>query len=172
MDYKLLDLINLLRCELKGDVSHERISGLAPFFQAKEDSVTFASDEKFLKKLNETKAKAIIVPTGIELPEIGKIYLRVSENPRILMPKLMAFFKREIKPVQKMIEDSAKIGTGCEIGQNVYIGHDTFIGNNVKIMPNVSICQGVEIGDNSLIYPGVVIREFCKIGREAIIQPG
>lgn len=72
MNYKLADLITLLGCEVKGDLSLENISGLAPFFQAQEDSLTFASDEKFLKNLQGTKAKVIIVP-DIPLPEdIGK----------------------------------------------------------------------------------------------------
>ena len=47
MNYKLVDLIALLGCEVKGDLSLENISGLAPFFQAQEDSLTFASDENF-----------------------------------------------------------------------------------------------------------------------------
>ncbi len=172
MDYKLIDLINLLGCEVEGEMNQKVISGLSPFFQAKEENVTFASDEKFLKKLNETKAKYIIVPAGIDLPEIGKVYLKVKENPRTLMPKLLNFFKRETKQPIKMIEDSAKIGENSQISPNVYIGHDVVIGKNVKIMPNVTICEGVTIGDDSIIYSNVTIREFCVIGKSVILQPG
>lgn len=100
MKYSIKDLVNLLGCEIKGDLSLEYVSGLAPFFQAQEENVTFASDEKFLKKLNETKAKVILVP-DIPLPNIGKMYLMVKENPRTLMPKLLNFFKRETKPFEK-----------------------------------------------------------------------
>ncbi|SJZ34964.1 UDP-3-O-[3-hydroxymyristoyl] glucosamine N-acyltransferase [Cetobacterium ceti] len=170
MSYKISDLANLLGCEIKGDLSLE-VSGLAPFFQAQEDSLTFASDEKFLKKLNETKAIAVIVP-DISLPEIGKTYLVVKENPRLLMPKLLGFFKRETKKMEKMIEDSATIGENCEIAPNVYIGHDVKIGNNVKIYPNVTISEGVEIGEGTVIYSNVTIREFVKIGRNCVFQPG
>lgn len=172
MNYKLIDLINLLNCEIKGDLSTEYISGLAPFFNSQENSITFAADEKFLKKINETKAKYIIVPAGIELPDIGKTYLKVTENPRVLMPKLLNFFKKEIKPMVKMKEDSALIGENCMIGPNVYIGHDVKIGNNVTIMPNSVICQGVIIGDDCVINPNVTIREFSTLGKGCIIQPG
>ena len=48
MKYSINELVNLLKCEIKGDLSLEYVSGLAPFFQAQEDSITFASDEKFL----------------------------------------------------------------------------------------------------------------------------
>lgn len=171
MRYSIKTLVELLNCEVKGALSLEYVSGLAPFFQAKESEITFAGDEKFLKRLEETKAKIVIVP-DIPLPEIGKTYLVVKENPRVLMPKLLNFFKKEIKNIEKMIEDSANIGEGCKIAPNVYIGHDTKIGKNVTIYPNSTICQGVEIGDNTIIYPNVTVREFCKIGKECIIQPG
>ncbi|MGL6064670.1 MAG: UDP-3-O-(3-hydroxymyristoyl)glucosamine N-acyltransferase [Fusobacteriaceae bacterium] len=172
MEYKLIELITLLDCETKGDLSQETISGLAPFFQAQEESLTFASDEKFLKRLNETKAKAVIVPWGMELPENGKIYILVKENPRTLMPKILNFFKKPLKKMEKMIEDSCVIGEKCEIGPNVYLGHDTLIGNRVKIMPGAVICQGVKIGDDCIINPNVTIREFCTLGKGCIIQPG
>ncbi|MEG1582357.1 MAG: UDP-3-O-(3-hydroxymyristoyl)glucosamine N-acyltransferase [Cetobacterium sp.] len=171
MTYNINELASLLGCEIKGDTSLE-ISGLAPFFQAQEGSLTFASDEKFLKKLNETKASAVLVPMGIDLPENGKTYLLVTENPRTLMPKLLGFFKKKLKKMENMIEKSSIIGEGTEIPLNSYIGHDVVIGKNVKIYPNVTICEGVEIGDDTVIYPNVTIREFSKIGRGCVLQPG
>lgn len=171
MTYKIDKLISLLECEVKGDAK-VNITGLSPFFQAQEGDVTFASDEKFLKKLNETKASVVIVPAGIELPENGKTYLLVTSNPRVLMPKLLNFFKRKTKRMEKMIEDSAVIAEETTVAMNSYIGHDVKLGKNVTIYPNVTICEGVEIGDNTTVYPNVTIREFCKIGKECVIQPG
>ena len=171
MRYNINELVNLLGCEIKGDLSLESVSGLAPFFQAQEENITFASDEKFLKRLNETKAKVVLVP-DIPLPNLGKMYLVVKENPRTLMPKLLNFFKRETKPFEKMIEDSSKIGNGVKLAPNVYIGHDTIIGDNVTIYPNVTIGEGVVIGEGTVIYSNVTVREFCKIGKNCVIQPG
>lgn len=171
MTYKINELANLLACEIKGDNSLE-VSGLSPFFQAQENSLTFASDEKFLKKLDETKAKVVLVPNGIELPDNGKTYLLVNENPRLLMPKLLGYFKRETKEMEKMIEDSAVFGEGTKIPLNTYVGHNVKIGKNVKIYPNVTICEGVTIGDNTVIYSNVTIREFCTIGEGCVFQPG
>lgn len=171
MTYKIDELITLLECEVKGDAK-VNITGLSPFFQAEEGEVTFASDEKFLKKLDETKASVVIVPFGMVLPENGKTYLLVKDNPRVLMPKLLAFFKRKLKKMEKLVEESAIIDEGTTVGINAYIGHDVKLGKNVMIYPNVTICEGVEIGDNTVIYPNVTIREFCKIGKECVIQPG
>ncbi len=106
------------------------------------------------------------------MPENGKTYLLVTSNPRVLMPKLLNFFKRKTKRMEKMIEDSAVIGEETTVAINSYIGHDVKLGKNVTIYPNVTICEGVEIGDNTTVYPNVTIREFCKIGKECVIQPG
>ncbi len=170
MDYKIIDVATLLNCEIKGD-KELLIKGISPFFQASEEELTFASDEKFLKKIDETKAKVVLVP-NIELPNNGKTYLVTSKSPRELMPLLLKFFKKEIKKMEKPIEDSAIIGDNVEIGPNVYIGHDVVIGKNTIIYPNTTICQGSIIGENCLIYSGVQIREYTDIGNRAIIQPG
>ncbi|ADO82398.1 UDP-3-O-(3-hydroxymyristoyl)glucosamine N-acyltransferase [Ilyobacter polytropus] len=170
MKYKLQDVAALLGGEIKGDKSLE-ISGLSPFFQARETELTFAADEKFLRKISETKAGAVIVPPIPGLPG-DKTYIVVNGNPRELMPKLLSFFKRKTKPMVKMIEDTAKIGKNVSIAPNVYLGHDVEIGDNVAISPNTTICQGVKIGEGSVIYSNVTIREFSELGKKCIIQPG
>ena len=168
--YKIQEIANLLNGEIKGDNGLE-IKGLSPFFQAKEEDLTFAADEKFLHRLNETKAKVIIVP-DILLPELGKTYIKTKIEPRKLMPKLLAYFKKPIKKIEKPIEDSAIIGENVNIAPFVYIGHDVKIGNNVTIYPHVTINQGVTIGDDTTIYSNVTVREFCEIGKRNILQPG
>ena len=171
MSYKIDDIVTLLNAEYRGE-KIEEISKLSSFFHADEKSLTFAADEKFIKNLEKTEAKVIIVP-DIDLPlNIGKSYVIVRENPRIIMPKLLNFFKRPLKTFEKMIEDSAKIGKNCNIAQNVYIGHDVEIGNNVTIYPNSTICEGTKIGSNTIIYSNVSIREFVEIGENCVIQPG
>lgn len=171
MSYSVKDLATLLNGKLKGE-GVERVSGLAPFFHAKESDLSFAADEKFLTKLGECKAKVIIVP-NIPLPmDLGKTYIVVEESPRVLMPKLLAFFKRRLKPMKKMIEDSAQIGKNVQMAPNVYIGHDAIIEDDVILYPNVSIGEGVKIGRGTIVYSNVSIREFVEIGKECVIQPG
>lgn len=169
--YSIGKLAKILEGKIEGEIKEVR--GLAPFDLAKEDEMTFAADEKYLKKLGETKAKAILIPDiqGLPLPE-GKTYLKVNKPPRELMPLLLNFFKRNTKPQIKSIEESAKISESAEIGPNCYIGHNTEIGEGSKLYSNAAVMEGVKIGKNVIIYPGVTIREFCTIGDNVIIQPG
>lgn len=50
----------------------------------------------------------------------------------------------------------AIIGTGCNIGQNVFVDNNVTIGNNVKIQNNVSVYNGVVIEDDAFVGPSVV----------------
>lgn len=167
--FKLDELVELLGGDYNGET--KEISGLAPFEFAKETEITFAADEKFLKRIAETKAKVVIVPPVKGLPS-DKEYIYVNKSPRELMPLILKFFKRETKAIINSIEQSSLIGENSKIGPNVYIGHDVKIGKNANIYPNVTILEGVIIGDNVTIYPGVTIREFCTIGNNVILQPG
>lgn len=50
----------------------------------------------------------------------------------------------------------AKIGKGCNLGQNVLISDDVVLGNNVKIQNNVSVYTGVVIEDDVFLGPSMV----------------
>ena len=50
----------------------------------------------------------------------------------------------------------AKIGRGCNLGQNVVVSPDVVIGNNVKIQNNVSVYTGVILEDDVFCGPSMV----------------
>ena len=168
--YNLEKLSSLLGGEIKGDKA-QKIMGLSPFFQAKKGDLTFAAENKFLTKLDETKATVLVVPK-LETYESNKTYIVVEKNLRELMPILLNFFKKEILFSIKSIEDTASIGKGVRLAPNIYIGHGAKIEDNVTLYPNVYIGQDAVIGEGSIIYPNAVVREFCVLGKNCILQPG
>lgn len=169
--YNIKDIAKLINGDIKGNDSLSFLR-LSPFFQANEKEITFAADEKMLKKIEECNAGAIIVPFYEGLPE-NKNYIVVKSNPRELMPILLNYFKPKLKPFEKPVEDTAVIDETATVSKiNTYIGHNVKIGKNTIVYPNVSIFEGTEIGDNCIIYSNVTIREFTKIGNGSIIQPG
>jgi len=54
------------------------------------------------------------------------------------------------------IMTGAKLGAGCNLGQNVVISPGVTIGNNVKIQNNVSVYTGVELEDDVFCGPSMV----------------
>ncbi|MCU1220583.1 MAG: oxidoreductase family/hexapeptide repeat-containing acetyltransferase [Candidatus Angelobacter sp.] len=54
------------------------------------------------------------------------------------------------------IMQGAKVGGGCNFGQNVVISPGVIVGNNVKIQNNVSVYTGVELEDDVFCGPSMV----------------
>ncbi len=50
----------------------------------------------------------------------------------------------------------AKIGEGCNLGQNVFVANHVVLGNNVKVQNNVSIYEGVFCEDDVFLGPSMV----------------
>ena len=50
----------------------------------------------------------------------------------------------------------AKIGEGCNLGQNVFVANNVVLGDNVKVQNNVSIYEGVICEDDVFLGPSMV----------------
>lgn len=50
----------------------------------------------------------------------------------------------------------ARIGSGCSLGQNVFVANGASLGNNVKVQNNVSIYERVHLGDDVFCGPSMV----------------
>ena len=49
-----------------------------------------------------------------------------------------------------------RIGTGCNLGQNVYVDRDVTIGNGCKVQNNVAVYKGVTLEDGVFCGPSMV----------------
>ena len=54
------------------------------------------------------------------------------------------------------IMPTARIGRGCNLGQNVFVDNNAIIGNGVKIQNNVSVYNGVILEDYVFCGPSMV----------------
>lgn len=54
------------------------------------------------------------------------------------------------------ISTGAKLGTKCNLGQNIFIAGGVELGNNVKVQNNVSIYAGVTCEDDVFLGPSMV----------------
>ena len=50
----------------------------------------------------------------------------------------------------------ARVGSGCSLGQNVFVANKVVIGNNVKVQNNVSIYDDVTLEDDVFCGPSMV----------------
>lgn len=56
-----------------------------------------------------------------------------------------------------VIKENARIGEGCSIFSQVYLGENVALGKNVTIYPGVKVLRDCVIGDNCIIHSNAVI---------------
>ena len=150
------------------------ITRVAPPKLADEHTLALAMNEEEIENIAQSKAKAVLVPLGVNLEGISTIEV---ERPRLAFMKLLNVFyiapdtPREIHPTA-VIDPSAKLGKNVSIGANVVISRNAVIGDNTAIMPNVYIGKDVKIGSDCLFHPGVNVGDFVEIGSRCIFHHG
>jgi len=156
---KTKELSELLNGELKGSADFQVNIFLEPFIAIAEDSVVLVSDTKVIKKLDQIRAKVLVVKEFQEIAD--KIQIKVA-NPKEALVKLLNAFcavNDEFSGVSKKanIEKSAVIGKNCTIYPGVYIGNDVVIGDNCILYAGVTVYHKCILGDNVVLHGGVVI---------------
>lgn len=155
---------------------HIRIQGVAGFFEAGPDDITFAAEAKYVRELHKCRAGAVIVradagEVGVNMPLI------LVDNPKYAYARILGLFAPQVRHYEgihpsAIIGSNVQFGENISIGPNVTIGDGVSIGENTIVFPGVYIGDRVSIGEDSIIYPNVVIREDCSIGDRVIIGAG
>lgn len=173
MELSLTALARELGGELVGD-GDRVIRGAGPFESVGPDQITHAADAKFLKRLDQTEAGAVLVSKPVkESPR----NLVIVKNPYGAFARALTLFHPPT-PRQPGISPHTAIGEGfscgpeAAIGPFVSIGKDVTIGARATIRPNVTIGDGVRIGDDVFLHSQVVIGEHCVIGHRVTIHAG
>jgi UDP-3-O-[3-hydroxymyristoyl] glucosamine N-acyltransferase len=180
MEKTLQELSEYVGGTVIGDPSI-KIRGVMGIDDAQEGYITFISNDKYIKKINQTKASAIIVSpklkaTNFPLSQKRERSLLVCNNPYLAFAKLVELLMYKKPTYTKDIDDSARIDKTALIGQDVSIhpyvtiGKNTRIGNRVVLYPCVYIGDDCTVGDDTIIYPNAVIYNETVIGKRVTIH--
>ncbi len=173
MKISLGEIAKIVGGKVVGD-SDKMITGVAPFEDAGSDQITFAGNAKFLKKINETKAGAIL--TSPETTCDSK-NLVVVEKPKVAFITILPHFNPPAKR-EGFISQDARVGDNFICGEDVTIHHfvtisdNVTIGDRVVLFPGVFIGENAKLGDDVVISPNVTIYDHCQIGNRVLIHAG
>jgi UDP-3-O-[3-hydroxymyristoyl] glucosamine N-acyltransferase len=170
------EIAKYLQGEVVGD-GGAVLNSFAPADRAQPGDLTFAENEIFFARAEQSDATAIIADHRFN--STRKTVIRVL-NARVAFAKALALFFPEPKlpagihptavvaPNAK-IDSTAHVGPHCVVGERVQIGarsvlqsgnsvgDDSKLGADVNIFPNVTIYPRTEIGDRVRIHAGTVI---------------
>ena len=170
---KLKEIAERLGCRPSGDLELE-ISGVAGIEKAVPGELTFLSNPRYVKKLRDSRASAVIVAE--EIPDLTLSFL-ISDNPYLDFARALELFYQPPKPTPgihptAVIAATAVIGDNASIGPYTVIGENVVIGRDAVLHSHVSIYEGVVIGNDFTAHSQVNVREFCEIGDRVILQNG
>lgn len=162
---------------LGGDVigaDDTMINNIRSIEEANEGDITFIANKKYLKKLNLTKASAILASP--QTVAEGKNLIIVTD-PYSALGKLLTLFyplehgRRGVSS-DAYIEDGAVVSPGATIFPRAFIGKGATIGKGAVIYPGVFIGSNAFIGDDSILYANVTVYHSCIIGKRVILHSG
>jgi UDP-3-O-[3-hydroxymyristoyl] glucosamine N-acyltransferase len=170
---KLRDIAERLGCRLSGDGDIE-IEGVAGLQEAGPHQLTFLTNPRYARHLNETRAAAVLVEK--EIPG-AKLPFLISENPYLDFARALEWFYQPPKPPPgvhptAVVAPSAKIGANTSIGPYAVIGDDVTLGSDAILHPHGVIYKGAKIGDRFEAHSHAIVREYCEIGDRVILQNG
>jgi UDP-3-O-[3-hydroxymyristoyl] glucosamine N-acyltransferase len=155
----------------EGDVE---ISGVAPIEEAQPGEITFIANPKYLSRLNETGASAVIVSKDIRQADKP---LLSSANPYLAFGKILSLYSK--KPYQArgidsgaFVSPTARLGKDISVYPSVYIGDRCSIGDRVILYPGVCVGEESTIGEDSILHPNVSVYPRTTIGKRVILHAG
>ncbi|SPE59579.1 UDP-3-O-acylglucosamine N-acyltransferase [Verrucomicrobia bacterium] len=176
MSFTAAEIATLIGGEVLGDPSLV-ITGFAPADRARPGDLTFAENESYFKRAEQSAASAIIIdgPFASE----RKVLIRVP-NARVAFAKALPLFFPEttfapgihptaIVPASARVDASAHIGPYCVLGEQVCIGPRSVLqaadhlgdhcqlGEEVRLFPNVVLYPRTELGNRVRLHAGVVV---------------
>jgi UDP-3-O-[3-hydroxymyristoyl] glucosamine N-acyltransferase len=153
------------------------LKGFAPADRAQPGDLTFAENENYFVRAEQSAASAVIIDGAFSSDR--KVLIRVSDA-RLAFAKVLPLFFPEptfasgIHPsaviaASAQVDASAHIGPNCVIGDNVkigarsvlqagdYVGPGCRLGEDVNLFPNVTLYPRTELGNRVRIHSGTVI---------------
>jgi len=138
--------------------------------------IVFVFEPKLLNRLDECKARAVVVPEGTPAR---------SERPMIFVQRPMLAFRSFLSAIEPrryvpefgvhptaIVDPTAQLAADVAVGPLVVIGPGTKIGARTKIMAGTVIGGDVTIGEECIFYPGCVIADYVRVGNRVTLQQG
>jgi UDP-3-O-[3-hydroxymyristoyl] glucosamine N-acyltransferase len=176
MPFTTAEIAKLIGGEVVGD-GGAVLKNFAPAENAQPGDLTFAENEIFFARVEQSAATAIIADKRFSSSK--KILIQVP-NARVAFAKALALFFPEQKFAAGIhpsaviaksahVDPSAHVGPHCVVGERVkigarsvlqagnFVGDDSQLGEDVNLFPNVTIYPGGQIDNRVRIHANSVI---------------
>jgi UDP-3-O-[3-hydroxymyristoyl] glucosamine N-acyltransferase len=176
MSFTAAEIARQLNGEVLGN-GETVLKGFAPADRAQAGDLTFAENENYFARAEQSAASAIIAPAAFS--SSTKVVIRVPDARLAFARVLPLFFPEPKFPAgihssaaiakSAQVDPSAHIGPHCIVGEGVrigartvlqglnFIGDGSSLGEDCNLFPNVSVYTRTEIGHRVRIHSGTVV---------------
>ena len=161
----LKEIASIINVEFDGD--DFEVLGMNALKDATKDEISFVSNSKYIKDIQNSNAGAIIVDSSTKEYVPDNCIALVVEAPYWEMAILSRYFASSIESDEL---PHAKIGEGSRVSDRAEIANGAKIGKNCTIMSGVYVGTNSVVGDNTILYPNVVIYRDCIVGSACILH--
>ena len=161
----LKDIAKILSIETSCD--NFEVTGMNTLKDANKNEISFVSNSKYVKDIENSNAGAIIVDSSMKEYVPDGCVAMVVDSAYWEMAILSKYFS---PPVEDDTLAHAEIGEGTIVSPKAEIANGAKIGKNCTVMAHVYIGAEAVVGDNTIIYPSVTVYRDCVIGSDCIIH--
>jgi UDP-3-O-[3-hydroxymyristoyl] glucosamine N-acyltransferase len=150
------------------------LTGFAPATTAKAGDLTFAENEVYFARAEQSAATAILVDG--HFTSAAKTLIRVA-NARIAYAKVLPlFFPEPVFPAgihpSALVADSARIDPTAHVGPYCLIEANARIGAGVVLQADDFVGEGCQVGADTRLFPRVTLYPRVQLGQRVRVHSG
>ena len=174
MSFSAAEIAKQLDAQVVGDPATV-LKGFAPADRAQSGDLTFAENETYFARAEQSAASAIIMD-GPFTSASGKVLIKVA-NARVAFARVLPLFfpEPEFPPG---VHPTAVVSTSAQVDPTAYVGPYCVLGDNVKISARCvlhganHIGPDCRLGEEVVLFPNAIIYHGCELGNRVRIHSG
>ena len=159
-----------------GDVN-VRVASIASIDDADATTLTFATDERYLRAALASRAAAVLAATAAADPNATyEKPLVVVDSPRLALSSLLATFeaptaKGPYIDATARIDPTARLGFDVYVGEGAIVGAGAVIGARTVLAAGAVVTAGARLGEDCFIDVRAYVGEGSVLGNRVILKP-
>jgi UDP-3-O-[3-hydroxymyristoyl] glucosamine N-acyltransferase len=173
MSFTAAEIARHLEAEVIGDPTLV-LKGFAPADRAQSGDLTFAENENYFARAEQSAASAIIVAGPFT--SARKVLLRVADARLAFARVLPLFFPEPVFPAG--VHSTALVSASAQVDATAHIGPYCVVSEGVRIGPR-SVLQGLnhlgagcQLGEEVNLFPNVTLYARTEVGHRVRIHSG
>ncbi|MEJ6005460.1 UDP-3-O-(3-hydroxymyristoyl)glucosamine N-acyltransferase [Paucibacter sp. AS339] len=162
--------------ETVGQLAIERIG---PLEGATPATLSFLANPRYQAQLATTAAACVIVAPAFAEAAAARGAAIVTPDPYLYFARLTQWWAARVRPVAEarihpsaVIDPSARLGQGVDVGALAVIEADASIGDGARIGAHCVVGRGASVGAGTRLAARVTLGFDCRIGERCIVHSG